>query len=335
MTAIWIDALREVLLGPRGITKMSHLWLPAATLLLAGSRSDLKAGFSAVLALFFVVLFKVMFSIQVNDLCDRKEDEAAGKQRWIFRLPTGAGILITALGAAAGGIVIVVESDSPWVFPAYAASLLIGLFYSLRPVRLKERGILGLAGYALSATIIYVVVPGAWLDGSPLVVSLLFLAVFSDKWVQLHFHQVIDHAADLASGTRTFAVEAGLPSACRSLRGVALFAAFSIGCLLAYIVGVIPGSALQKAAALGLGILVVLASGVYAKAAKRKPGGGSSLIRELPPVYLGLSYLAFCALPPAAFAYLALREPLMWIVTGLSGLSLIRLSWQLFRYQYV
>ncbi len=335
MTAIGADAFREVLLGPRGVTKMSHLWLPAAALLLAAPQSDLKAGFSAILALFFVVLFKVMFSIQVNDLCDREEDEAAGKRRWITRMPSGAGVFMTASCAAAGGIIIVTQSGSHRVILAYAASLLLGLFYSLRPVRLKERGILGLAGYALSAATLYVLVPGTWLEGGPLVVSLLFLAVFSDKWVQLHFHQVIDHAADLANGTRTFAVEAGLPSARRSLRAAALFAALSIGCLLAYIVGLLPGGAVRNAAAGGLGILVVLTAGVYAKAAKRRPGGGSSLIRELPPVYLGLSFMAYCALPPVAFAYLALREPLMWIVTGLSGISLLRLSWQLFRYRYV
>jgi hypothetical protein len=192
-----------------------------------------------------------------------------------------------------------------------------------------------LAGYALSATIIYVVVPGAWLSGSPLVVSLLFLAVFSDKWVQLHFHQVVDHAADLASGTRTFAVKAGLQSARRTLRAAALLAAVSIGCLLAVIAGFSLGSAVKKAAAFGLVIIVVAASGAYAKAAKRRPGGASSLIRELPPVYLGLSYLAFCALPPIALAVLAFREPLLWIVAAMSGLSMIRLSWQLFRYRYV
>src|SRR4030065_1508910 len=94
VTSIWKYALGEILLGQRGITKISHLWLPLATIFLSGSVSDLEAGFYGSIGLFFVVLFRVMFSIQVNDLCDRREDKAVGKERGISHLPLPLGGLV-------------------------------------------------------------------------------------------------------------------------------------------------------------------------------------------------------------------------------------------------
>jgi hypothetical protein len=334
VTSIWKYALGEILLGQRGITKISHLWLPLATILLSGSVSDLEAGFYGSIGLFFVVLFKVMFSIQVNDLCDRREDKAVGKERWISHLPLPLGVFISTALAAAGFTIIIFASGSIPVALSYTASILFGLFYSLPPGRFKERGIWGLIVYALAATTIYVLVPWVWFESSLVVLGLLFLTVFLDKWVQVHFHQVVDYQADLKNRTQTYAVKVGLARTRKTLRMASLFASFSMGCLLVYIIFFVMPSTFQKIAILGFGTAIIAGSGLYVRTAKKKAARTSDLARELSWMYLGLTYFVFGVFPPVGFLLLAFKEPLLGIPAALSALSLLGLSWHSIRYKY-
>ena len=141
---------------------MSHLWLSLSVIIHSYSTFDLKIDFYSSLYLFFVVYCKVMFSIQINDLSDRKEDGAAGKKRWILTLPRSMGVFLSILVIAAGIIVIILASGSILVISSYAATILLALAYSLRPLRFKERGISGIIVYAAAATVIYVIVPWTW-----------------------------------------------------------------------------------------------------------------------------------------------------------------------------
>lgn len=334
MNFIWKFTIGEILFGQRGITKMSHLWLSVAVILLLGSVSDLKEDFFISLYLFFVVLFKVMFSIQVNDLCDKQSDEAVGKRRWIFHLPLFAGIAISLGLIVAGFAIIILTNGSIQVILAYSTSILFGLFYSLPPVRFKERGIWGLMAYALAATLIYVLVPWVWLGSSLVLLVFLVATVYLDKWVQLNFHQIVDYQADLKNQVQTYAVKVGLEQTRNTLRMAALLASLSMLLLLIYILFFSIPETLPKIALAATVILIVAASSIYTRILKKNTKQASDLVRELPWIYLGLTYLVFCLLPPVVFFYLALKEPLMGVVTALSALSLLGISWHSIRYKY-
>jgi 4-hydroxybenzoate polyprenyltransferase len=313
---------------------MSHLWLPLFLINYAGVESDLKANFKASLFLFFVVLCKVMFSIQINDICDRKEDDAAGKIRWIGYLPKSIGTIISILLVAVGLTTAFLVSNSWKVILAYSATILLGLFYSLRPVRFKERGGWGLIAYALAATLIYAVVPWMWFESSLVLLIFLFVVVFADKWVQLHFHQVVDYQADLRNRTQTFAVKFGLDRTRKTLRLAAATASLFIMLLIVYsTLFLISETFLQVLAATSV-LVILAAAGTYVSILKRKKRHVSDLVKELPWVYLGLTYLAFCILPPIGFTYMAFSEPLMGIIAALSALSLMSISWHSVQYKY-
>jgi 1,4-dihydroxy-2-naphthoate octaprenyltransferase len=282
----------------------------------------------------FAVFCKVMFSIQVNDLSDRREDLAAGKQRWIALLPESLGILVCTLTILVGFLTVVVASDSPSTLSAYGATTLLALAYSARPVRFKERGILGPIAYSASATIVFVLVPWTWLSSNTLLLGFLCIAVVADKWIQLHFHQILDFEADRSSGTRTFVVGIGLENARLVLRGAAFVASLCLLGLFGYVLDVLkPHGARQIV--VGLTAVAVLACcAAYVRVGRRRAQGATALVNELPWFYLALTYLLFCALPPVGFLLLALDEPLIWPVAVLSGLSSLGLSVQMLRYEY-
>ncbi len=275
-----------------------------------------------------------MFSIQVNDICDKAEDDAAGKTRWIGYLPKFLGIIISILLVIAGLAMVIFASGSMKVILSYTATILLGLLYSLRPVRFKERGIWGVFVYALAATIIYVLVPWTWFDSSVILLIFLFFTVMSDKWVQLNFHQIVDYQADLDSGTQTFAVRVGLERTRSVLRFVSLFASFSILLVLAYTAVFLIQENMLQIFILVIATATVAASGIYVWIADKGKKSSSDLVKELPWIYLGLTYLLFCVLPPVGFIFLALKEPQMWILAILSALTSLGISLHSIRYRY-
>jgi len=328
----WKFAAREIFFGPRGIIKMSHLWLPLSFILLGDEADGLKAAFGASLAIIIAVLAKVQFSIQVNDLSDRKRDQEAGKKRWVGFLSKPAGVLVAALFLTAGLTVVLLRAGSLQTILAYSATVLLAVAYSSRPLRFKERGALGLLVYALSATIIYVVVPWTWLGAGFWLLIVLAAAVGADKWVQIHFHQVDDYQADLKTETRTYAVQAGLGRARSSLKWASLIASL---CMLGLVASVIflVGRALGRAViVLILGAVVLAAVKITTAKFKDRPWAGSSTFtRELPWIYLGLSTFTFFVLPPVLFFFSARQEPRLWIFVVLSLFSLAGNSWQFLR----
>jgi hypothetical protein len=305
---------------------MSHLWLPCALMLTAAPGTPPPAGLAGVLLLVAAVLCKVQFSILVNDLSDREDDRAADKSRWIGLLPTGLGAAVVAAVLAAG-FVAVSLGGRPRALVAYAATALLGMAYSLPPLRCKERGLAGPAVYAFSAAVVYVVLPWAWLGPRPLPVVIALIAVFADKWVQLHFHQVVDHAADLGRGTSTYAVRVGLGRARTTLRVAAWLASAVLAGLVAFILHAASPSLGRFLALLALTAAVLAASRRHAAGCRAAAGAqATALVRELPWGYLGFAYLSFHALPPALFALGAGEERGLWALALLSGLSLAAVS---------
>jgi len=277
----------------------------------------------------------VQFSILSNDLCDMREDQAAGKKRWIGFLPGPVGLMITTSLLAAGLTTVLLMGGSHRATVAYVGTILLGLFYSLRPLRFKERGIWGLLVYALSATIVFVLVPWTWFPSGPVLLIALLAAVMSDKWVQIHFHQVVDYPADLGRALRTYAVRAGLDRARSALRHASLAASIILLGMLVVVLFLVSHAASQLLAVLTITAAVLVISRAYAARTNKGDSSTASILtRELPWFYLGLTYLLFCVFPPVLFLFSALREPRLLVPMTLSLLSLLGISKQSSRYRY-
>jgi len=150
----------------------------------------------------------------VNDLSDLESDRRAGKPNSLERLSPAARIWVCAL-------VAVVGLSALFVLPGAAAAVLMADYvlataYSLRPVRLKERGVLGAltdatAVHALPTLYVVFLFAGA----GPRPPATAALAIVAPLWAFLlglrgiTSHQVWDYDNDLRSDTRTLVTRVG------------------------------------------------------------------------------------------------------------------------------
>jgi 4-hydroxybenzoate polyprenyltransferase len=318
--------LSEVFLKPRGILKMSQVWLPLALILLSGTAFEPQAQLGASLLLLYAVLGKGLSSILVNDLTDREIDRRAGKERWIASLPLPAGILIPSVLLTSGFVALIRAGGDTLVLASFAATALLGICYSLKPARFKERGVWGILAYSLSAAILNALVPWALFRPAGYLLPLLLTVILAEKLVQILFHQIIDFETDGADGIKSFAVTAGRERAARTLRLV-LDIAVALDLIVVFFVLFKTREQPFFLALLGLACLLsVGASAVYVKSISKKLGRTTALTESLPWSYLGLSYTVFYILPPLLFFVLAWREPLNWVLVALSALSLVGVS---------
>ena len=155
------------------------------------------------------------FGHYVNDIFDLEDDIAAGKPNTTRRHP-GWVKLIISLGLAALAILpwALIEAHAAMI-PMVIAHLLIFLLYSSYPLRLKERGWVGvltdsLYAHVLPGVIVLFAVPGVeGIDrASVLLISFVVWQTLSGVRNILN-HQFDDHDNDLRSGTRTIATKRG------------------------------------------------------------------------------------------------------------------------------
>ena len=326
-TPLWQRFFHESIWGRRGLVKVGSLWLPLATILSLGPVQPPL--WVPCAALFAAAACRRIAGTLANDLADRADDQSAGKTRWGQTLSLSTGAVVCGAVLGAGVLALALAHATLASVAAYLAAVALVLGYSVRPVRFKERGVLGPLTFALSCVFLYVVTPWVWLRGGAVCLALMGAAMFLDKWVNLHFHQVVDYEADSRQGRGTYAVRAGIERARRTLAWAAGLASLAMAALLIWLaVELLPVWATLVAGAL------VLSSGVYARLARRNAHRATVLVRELPWHYLALTYTVFRILPPILFAQLALHEPMLWIVAAATGLVLVGDSWNFIRYRY-
>ncbi len=329
--SLWKQIGHESLWGRRGIVKTGSLWLPLAVVVAETAPVALARAWVPCLQLFLAAVCRTLAVILANDLTDRADDLAAGKDRWILRLRPAAGAMVVAGLVAVGLLSLAIPRPHAWAVCAWLAALALGLAYSIRPLRFKERGLLGPLAYALHGALAYVAVTWLWLGAGADTLAVLAAAVFLDKWVNIHFHQVIDHAADSAQGCRTLAVRLGLPRARAALQVAAAAAALAMAAVLALIAVRLDTLGLVAA---GVGLATFLAAGGHALLARRGSRPPSALIRELPWPYLGLSYALFCIVPLVILGGLSLREPTLWAPTAIAAVVTAIETWLASSYKY-
>ena len=328
---LWEHIARESIWGRRGLLKVNSLWLPLSLLLLEHAETAASRPLSWLYSSSLTVICWIFVSILANDLSECEQDLTAGKRRWIclFSKPT-AVILILFFGGSGLGILLLFHAleEAKWV---YAGAVLLGLAYSIRPVRLKERGIWGIFAYSFACTLACVLLPWVSMKGSWVALSLLSPAVFLDKWVNLHFHQVIDHEADLKGRTQTYAVRVGLEKARRSLRWFAGGASLALLTVLMYSVSILPEWRMFILLPTA-GVLLFCA--LYVFFARKRSVHQTALVRELSWVYLGLTLAVFRIVPVVLFWRLASETGSLWPVFGVIIILLSGESWLSYRYRY-
>jgi len=157
-------------------------------------------------AIGFACLY-LAYGYLLNDYCDRASDRRAGKIKEIYHLPDSVilGFLVGLV--LAGGLVLLPESaGSPSRFGAALMCYVLGTAYSAPPLRLKERGVLGLLGAAIAQRSLPVVVTGTlWNQLGPEVWAWVILSTMVGiRYILIH--QYLDRAADVVSQVETFAV---------------------------------------------------------------------------------------------------------------------------------
>ena len=205
-SSLWMQVLGQSLLGRRGIVKTANLWLPLALLLVsrpapAGASDAITCGW-----IFLAVFCWAQACILGNDISDTRDDDASGKRRWIAQLPSLAGYLVVIFLSVIGACSAYLAGKQPAAPVIFVLALALGLLYSFKPIRLKERGALGLWAYSFSAALAFAVTPWVILEHVGWhTLAVLIPAVFFDKWTNLHFHQLVDYEADRISNTQTYA----------------------------------------------------------------------------------------------------------------------------------
>ena len=108
----WKRVARESVWGPRGIVKTGNLWFPLAVIVSTNPDLDLKAAWLPSIILFLAAPCRTIAIILANDLTDRADDIATGKDRWILRVSPFTGIAIVC-GLLAFGIGVLALSRAP------------------------------------------------------------------------------------------------------------------------------------------------------------------------------------------------------------------------------
>jgi 4-hydroxybenzoate polyprenyltransferase len=330
--SLLVDALAQVFIKPRGILKMSQVWLPLSVILIAGSRRNTGPQVYVSLYLLYAVLSKGLSGILINDLTDREIDRHAGKERWITRLPPLVGLMIPVILLTSGFLALIKVGGNLPVLASFTATALLGTLYSLKPVRFKERGIWGILAYSFSAAILHALVPWALFRPALWLLPLLFSVILAEKWVQILFHQIVDFSSDSVEKVKSFAVVAGRGKAERALRFV-LNVALAADLVLLFCILFVTKEQPLFFSLIGLASLIgISTSAIYVRIISKKYKTSTALTETLPWAYLGLSYVLFYVIPPLLFLALALSEPQMWVLVGLSALSLLGVSVNYFFY---
>jgi 4-hydroxybenzoate polyprenyltransferase len=151
------------------------------------------------------------FGYAINEIADRAADERAGKRSRAAGLPRASQmtfLVITACGAVGVSLLWAADATAPTLV---GVSLGLAAAYSVPPVRLKARGMLGLIGAAAAQWPIPILAvsaakPDGWLSPAAWSTALLGLA-FGMRWEAVH--QSADAGVDRLAGVGTYVARGG------------------------------------------------------------------------------------------------------------------------------
>lgn len=328
---LWKHIAKESIWGNRGLIKISSLFLPLSVILTFNTFEIGQKNQTTFFLISLVVTCWLLLSIIFNDIADSKIDSISGKVRWINRLFPALRVLISVVLFGLGLATLLFSRSSNTTIWIFIAAVIAGLFYSFKPPRLKELGIWGLFTYSSACALGYCLVPWTWLTSNWTLLLLLTPTVFLDKWVNLHFHQIVDYESDLKMGIKTYAVLVGPASARKTLKWIAGLTSLWLIAVFLYVVLLLPEWRVITIPAVGI---TVFACALYILIIRRSSEKETSLVRELPWLYLGLTYAVLRLLPLVLLIRLSFQESSMWAAVAFIVVILMIESRFVLRYHY-
>ncbi len=163
-----------------------------------------------LLGLLLILCLYAAVGYAINSLSDREVDRVSGKRDKLGEMPEGRvkAFLWLVFGASVVAPLLIYR-DRLDVLALLALSYLLAAGYSLPPVRLKERGMLGLVASAvaqrtLPATLVFTAMQ--YWDWAAIGLCALG-TIIGIRYIVVH--QILDEAADRRSGVRTTATAHG------------------------------------------------------------------------------------------------------------------------------
>jgi len=195
-----------------GLVRYNSVWQNVAALFYVGlARQWFGLDYIRDVALFLIFsLTGTAYGYLVNDLADVELDRRAGKHNVFHGMSRSRASLVVA-----AVFTVMVTCGLPFVrrpyfLPLWVAWALAATFYSLPPVRLKERGSLGLAATIVAQQPIPAAMAFAALGYLRTWGALAFIAYITLRGICSDVgHQMRDRALDEAAGATTFAVRHG------------------------------------------------------------------------------------------------------------------------------
>lgn len=184
----------------------SKLPLQIAVFLILAYNVGYDAKTIATKFVLFIAYSVTYFSISylANDLSDIEDDKKAGKRNAFRDTSINVGIVafvITTLLHFASVVLI----SMTWQFLVFSAvGYLFGIFYSFKPFRFKERGVVGLvvASFFQRNLQLFVIPFMFVVDWVPFVLINVASFVYGIRFILIH--QYMDYENDKVSGTKTF-----------------------------------------------------------------------------------------------------------------------------------
>lgn len=195
-----------------GLIRYNSIWQNVAALFYVGlARQWFGLGYIRDVALFLVFsLTGTAYGYLVNDLADVELDRRAGKSNLFHEMSRARAVLVVAVAFG-----VMAACGLPFIhrlgfLPLWIAWFLAATFYSLPPVRLKERGALGLIATIVAQQPIPAAMAFAALGYLRTWGALAFIAYITLRGICSDVgHQMRDRERDEAAGATTFAVRHG------------------------------------------------------------------------------------------------------------------------------
>jgi 4-hydroxybenzoate polyprenyltransferase len=196
-----------------------------------------KKGFSARFALDFLLF--IFFAIAqsalgyvVNDWGDRKIDRLHGKRNAFDNHPGSAGLLRLGLLSCVAFLSGLPFIKRPVFLPLWAGWIFFTWAYSLKPLRFKERGVLGLGVSSLAQWTLPMLIAFSAMDRFGHGDMAVFAIANSISGATLEIaHQRHDRAKDLSTGTETFGARIVSNKLDRLYAAALIFDKLAIGCV--------------------------------------------------------------------------------------------------------
>lgn len=176
------------------------------------------------------VFFLLIGGYAVNDVADFRQDRLAGGKPGASAPRREHSLAASIAALSLGAILIMTAAGGVLPRAVAAGSILLGVEYSLPPLRFKERGIWGVVIGALTQRPALFLVWAATLDAWDRIVVVLTLWLFFVGMIGMLGHQVVDRGRDKAGRVGTFVFRQGprpalrLGAACAIAAGLATVA---------------------------------------------------------------------------------------------------------------